>query len=533
MTISFLNVVDLPMWRQAAAAPNVHSAGISICADLRNDISRNPFAYELVSNAVLNRYSIVQKGWGVAVAALGMAGTFGAGASCAFAPARALRGTLAASPSTSKLVLSTALPTAVGVNMLANRGGSGDTGFRVRVTGRVVGKVEERFIVANTSGTTPTLDLDLPLTFTPALNDTYEIISGRVFSIGAGTLAAGIVRTFEVGTNTLASPATANMPATISTDTSLTVLDENYVPFDHTPGEGMVKGAFTYDTGRMALAATAASSTTITGQATLGDSVITANEYRNFQIRIVSDSVTPAAVGQRGIIASHTAGPSPVYTMGAAWTTTPSSSAKYVIELPNLLLMRGSASTTIWAYNYADESYANGTFTIAANAWSTSFAVAPAVSASGIAWCPTWGAQPDVSRNARHSHFLCWRGTGAVVDLFDLAGAAAGSWTAAVVVDGAVTLGIGTSSAHSPFGNEGRYTYFNVYTASAVNQMFRFDAKNRVFSPVVPTDRIQVGTAAVGNRMAAVAIVSTTPKMDLVLLLHHLSTNVDEYIPLV
>lgn len=38
-----------------------------------------------------------------------------------------------------------------------------------------------------------------------------------------------------------------------------------------------------------------------------GDSLILANEYRNFQIRIVQDLTNPTAVGQRRIIASHTA----------------------------------------------------------------------------------------------------------------------------------------------------------------------------------------------------------------------------------
>ena len=74
----------------------------------------------------------------------------------------------------------------------------------------------------------------------------------------------------------------------------------------------MVKGSFTYDTGLSALAATASGASTLTGQATGGDAVVAVNEYRNFQIRIVQDLVTPAAVGQRRIIASHTVGASPV-----------------------------------------------------------------------------------------------------------------------------------------------------------------------------------------------------------------------------
>ena len=148
-------------------------------------------------------------------------------------------------------------------------------------------------------------------------------------------------RSLEVASNFLSSGlSTTGLPATIATDSAMLVLDEQYTPYNMRPGEGMVKGAFLYDTGhvsRYALVATASGASSLTGQATLGDSVVAANEYRNFQIRIVQDTVTPAAVGQRRIIASHTAGPSPMYTLGTAWTTTPSSSAKYVIELPNLI----------------------------------------------------------------------------------------------------------------------------------------------------------------------------------------------------
>ena len=80
----------------------------------------------------------------------------------------------------------------------------------------------------------------------------------------------------------------------------------------------------------------------------------------------MQDTTTPAAVGQRRIIASHTAGASPVYTLGTAWTTQPSSSAKYVIELPNLILVRSSATTSVYTYNYTDATINNGTNSITA-----------------------------------------------------------------------------------------------------------------------------------------------------------------------
>ena len=74
--------------------------------------------------------------------------------------------------------------------------------------------------------------------------------------------------------------------------------------------------------------------------------------------------------------------------------------------------------------------------------------------------------------------------------------------------------------------------YMNVYAASAVNQIFRFDVENRVLSPYTPTDFLQAGTAAVGGRMAAYAAIDGTDKYDVVLLMSHLSTVSQELIVL-
>ena len=353
--------------------------------------------------------------------------------------------------------------------------------------------------------------------------------------LGAGTLAAGAFRSFEPASSTLANRSITNLPATVGTDSAILVMDEMYVPFDHNPGEGMVKGATTYDTGLVALLATAAAASTITGQATGGDAVVLANEYRNFQVRIVADPTTPGSVGQRRIIASHTAGPSAVYTLGTAWTTQPSASARFVIEQPNLLVLRTTGNTTTYTYNYTDATVNNGTNSIAADAWSTTyFGAGPANNAVGNLWAPSFGIQPDPARNARHSFNYFFRGGAVTLDLLDIAGSITGTWTGAITYDGNVNaFGTGTTGCYSPFGQEGRFTYVNVYVASAVNQIYRFDAKNRVFSPYVPTDFIQAGTAAQGGRMAAYAAIDGTDTYDVVLLQSHLSTISQELIALV
>lgn len=542
MANTFKKVIDTLVWRQVPPMPNAHAAAVSVCSDLRNDVSRNPFVYQLVSNAILNRYNIVTKGSAFTLNPA-LAGTFGAGSASAFVPSFGLVGTIAAGATTTSVVLTTALPTAVGLNMLANRGGSGEYGYKLRIIDNGAGgsgKTAERYITGNTLGTTPTIQVLSSFGFTPVTGSRYEIVAGRVFMLGAGTTASNIWRSFEVATNTLSTGlSTTGLPATISTDSNIMVLDEQYVPYDNSPGDGMIKGAYNYDTGlvsRYALTATATAAGTLTGQATLGDAVVLANEYRNFQIRIVEDTTNVTAVGQRRIIASHTAGPSPVYTLGTNWTVTPSSTAKYVIELPNLMLLRSTATTTVYTYNYTDATVNNGTNNITTNSWSTTyFGTAPAAAAAGGLWAPSFGIQPDTARNARHSFCYFFRGGGATLDVLDIAASITGTWTGAITYDGSpgANPATGSGGCYSPFDNEGRMFYLNLYVASQISQMYRFDVQNRVMAIFTPTDFVQTGTAALGNRVACYCAIDGNDTYDTVFLQSHLSTVAQEAVVLV
>ena len=538
MANNFKRVIDRPYWVQTSPSPNAHAAGGSLTTDLRNNTTMNPFVYNLVSAAILNRYNAVTKAWSL-IANPGLGGTFGAGAGTVFAPSLSLVGAIAAGSTTTKVATSTVL-TAVGANMLANRGGSGDFGFMIRVTGSTAGssgKIEERWITGNTAGTTPTFSLDTALTFTPAAGDTYEILGGKVYMMSAGALAATSWRSFEVTTNTLASLSNTNLPATISTDHSSVALDEQYVPYNHIPGEGFVVGAGTYDASgivKRCLTATATAAGSITGQAAAGDVTVLQNEYRNFQVRIVEDTINTTAVGQRRIIASHTAGASPVYTLGSNWTVTPSSNAKFVIEYPNLILVWSTANAVTYTYNYGNATVNNGTNSITANAWHvTYFANRGGNMGAGCTSFQSFGIQPDVDKNARHSFIWSFRGgNSTTLDKLDIAGAINGTWTAAVVYDGLgmANLNTGTCGNYAPFDNEGKFGYMNIYVASALNQIYRFDTKNGVLTPFTPTGTVQAGTAAVGDRIASICAIDGTDKYTLVYLVNHLSTIGQEII---
>lgn len=542
MANTFKKGIDRQMWVTTPQTPNPHAAGVSFASDLRNDWSRDPFVRQLVSAAIVNRYNTATKSW-TFIFNPGLGGTFGAGSCCVFAPSRGFNGTIAAGSTSTIINTSTVLSAAPALNSLSNRGGTGEYGFKIRIVSISAGKTEERYIVANSSSTTPTFVLNAALTFTPAASDLYEIIGGRFYMLNAGTIAATSFRSYEIANNILANGGTTNLP-TPGTDSTIIALDEQYVPFDNNPGDGMIKGTYVYSSGTTgppatttlyALSATASAAATITGQAAGGDSSVLANEYRNFQIRIVEDTTTPASVGQRRIIASHTAGPSAVYSIGGGnWTTTPSASAKFVIELPNLILLRTGTNTTTYTYNYNNATINNGTNNIAADSWSTTYFAAGNANAAGGMFMPSWSIQPDTpNRYARHSFIYCFRGASTTLDLFDMSNTITGAWTSAISYDGSGQATPNTGSCNTISNgtlNEGRFSYLNIYTASIINQMYRFDVKNRVLSSFTPTEYLQAGTAAVGCRLVSYISIDGTDKYDILILCNHLANLTQELI---
>jgi len=495
-TLAFKPLIDLPEWRPIANAPAVHAAGTQLVAGLRNNSDRGAYVYLLTNAASLWQYDVEDDDW-MQLGSPGLTGTFGAGAGAVMMPALGPRGVLAAGNTTTSVVLSTALPAAVAPNQLANKGNS--NGFKIRIIGNSAGgsgKTESAYIIGNTGGTTPTIYLDAPLSFTPQAGDAYEIRSGRLYLLSAGTLAAGCWKYYDIATNSFsANLATTNLPATLSTDSSFLGLDESYVPYDADPGEGYFGN----------LTATAAAATSITGQAASGDAAVLANEYRNFQIRIVQDAVNPTAAGQRRNITSHTAGVSPVYTV-PLWTATPSANAVFVIE-------NNGDRILFWGAGVSN----THTYQIVANTWdTTTFAARSAAHAAGSIACPSFFIRPDAPKLARHSYVFVFRGgAGALMDLFDISGGATGAWTANIVYGGSgMTFTTGTTVTPDPYTGGGRFAFIN---PNGLQRCIKFDVKNRVLSPAFYL-RYPMGAAVVGQRMATALFVDGATKLTFILL---------------
>lgn len=514
-TLSNKYIVDLPEWRALSQpvaggfSPVTGTNGICMAPDMRCRDYASPHVYFSNTNTMFS-YNNKFDGWQI-VLATGMGGNFTQGSNAIFCPTFSPMGTIAAGATTSKFTLTTALPNSVQTNQLANRGDG--LGFIVRIIGNASagssGKIEERRIIANTSGTTPTIYVDKPFSFTPANGDRYEFLSGSVLFLNTGVNSTpSIFRRYNVLTNTFTDLSATNGTGTIATipttHNQLIALDEQYVPFDRNPGEGFLVGAATYDTAgdftKGCLTATAVpAANQITGQASSGDAGVTANQFRNYQIRIVEDTTTPAAVGQRRRITSHTAGASPVYTLSSNWTTNPSATCKFVIEndTDRIVGLFGGSLTT---YNYFISNLGNATAT--ANSWDTTSwaARSVALAAGGLSWY-AFGVSPTINigteNTVKCSNIISFRGSSLTTyDIFDISGAATGSWT-----NGATMLNAGNSSldawvgandyyyfAYNPHTQNGQYMYTalggSTSSTNAQRHYVRFNSINGMLEKV-------------------------------------------------
>lgn len=465
------------------------SNGSWMCEDHRNNDYANPEVYYSqaagasgnvrVFNTKLCSWMEITSGLSNTV------GTFGTGVAQKFIPSLSPSGTLAAGNTTTRVVLSTALPAAVVANQIANRGDG--KGWYVRITGKSAGgsgKTEERRVIANTSGTTPTLELESALSFTPAAGDGYEFLSGSYVIMLTGSVSAGVFKRFDRLTGAVSSLGVAGSCPNLAASANIFVtFDPSYVPNNRKTGEGQVVGAGTYNGGLLGcLTATATAAGTITGEASAGDFGFPANTFRNYAIRIVEDTGTPTAVGQIRPITSHTGGGvTPVYTLASNWTVTPSATAKFVIEHygDNLMLLPGGSTTV---YNYV----------ISTATWDTTkWAVRPTSTQANGAFAELChGIAPNTLGTYKSSLVFGLRGGTAFFDLFDISAASTGSWVTSTTPLDNSTASLdcwGTSSdsvymAYNPHTNDGKYIYFlpgaTTSTTTSNKNYGRFDVTN-------------------------------------------------------
>jgi hypothetical protein len=502
-TLNFKDIIDLPEWRPLSPALSNATAGTALMCDLRNSEVREPYIYSLGSAVLLSKYNIKNDEW-MALVSPALGGTFAVGAGGVFVPSGGPYGVLTGTHTTSYITIGTALSAAVGINQLANRGDG--IGYKIRIIGNSAGgsgKIEERTITNNTSGTTPIIYLDSPLSFTPQNNDSYEFLSGALILFSAGALAATIIKKYDIATTNGSNVTNTNFIATIATEMTIFAMDEQYVPYDMEPGEGFLGS----------LTATGSGATSLTGQVADGDAAVLGNEYRNFQVRIIEDISIPTAVGQRRKVTAHTAGPSPVYTV-AAWTVTPSVDAKFVIEYNNDILAWSGATTV--TYSYLAGFNATAAWSTAAVAGgATQYANPPAAHAIGAMVFPSFGMRPSAQKLTRHSYFQYFRGAaGTVLDQFDIAGGATGLWSANTVYNDSGFLSTtGSSAIYDGATNEGKYGYLS---CNGTQRFARFDIKSRCFEPWAYM-RFPQSTVSGGQKVAMTTFIDGETKLGFLL----------------
>jgi hypothetical protein len=391
-------ILDVKRWEFMAPAPNSTQAGAFIVSS-RHFRQQQMFVR---SNSEAIMYNPAEDGW-VNLPAVGLAGTFGAGAS----------GT-AGAWSTGSTVGAGSLTATAGTTstITTNQNFQRDLrGYKVHIlSGPNNGLVLD--IVRNTTGASSVITVATQASAFTA-STVYRLLTPRYYIVGAGTLASASFRVYDYATNTWTTLSQTGLPASLATDGKLIA----------TPS--IVDGDFkTFATGT----ATSGTSTTIvqTGK------TWTASSWINSQVRITGGT----GAGQIRTITANTADTLTV----ATWTTTPDATSTYAIEgNDNFLYYMGNNAVTMYRYD------------ITANTWST---LSPGVARGGA---PTTGmsghwvhSSPETDWTnesaIQNGRFLySFRGAaGALLDRYDIA---ANSWAAVTYAPAADTFTTGTKYA--------------------------------------------------------------------------------------
>lgn len=434
-------------WQMMTPSPVSTTAGMFVIAP---DSGNWNNALLVASSTVHYAYNHDEDAW-MQIPSGALAGTFGAGACGVFHPWSIAYTATGGSTTSVTVAADTHNITGriVGQTIEFISAGAA-SGFRSTVTS-ILNNAGTGTITINFADTAPTAILN---------THTFRATTGRFYVMGAGTVAAGIFKVFDVATMAWqANLATANLPATWGTDGKL-VLAYNF-------GEVFATGT-----------ATAGAATTLTNSA----KTWTANQWTNYQVRITGGTGT----GQVRTIASNT---NTALTVATAWTTTPDTTSTYEITAnEDYLYLLGNNAVTMYRYS------------ISGNAWTvmaptTARSAAPGTgmtaNAIGVTNDALW-ADESAILNGRYIYSV--RGGGnATIQRFDIAGgtAGAGAWSNVVTIS-AETFTTGSSAF--PMGE------FIYIRKDATNRFFKFSVVDNCMRPF-STNTYPDGTAVLGHKI--------------------------------
>jgi hypothetical protein len=413
-------ILDLKRWEFCTPAPQATAAAHFIVS------SRHYRQQQLLvsSNTVAHLYNPNEDGW-VQVPSPAIAGTFGAGA-CGTAGSFSTGATAGAA----SLTATAGSPTSITTNQTLARD---LRGYSVFFTGGTnAGKLKT--IASNTIGT------NAVITFTDAeataFDNTsqYRLKTPVFFVLGAGTLASGSFKRYDLATNTWVTLVNTGLPASWGTDGRL-IATPSWID----------SGFKSFATGT----ATAGGANTLTNSA----KAWTTNQWTNSQIRITAGT----GAGQIRTVASNTG---TVITVSSNWGTNPDATSQYSLEgNDDFIYALGNNAVTLYRYS------------ISGNTWST---LSPSVARGGAPgaamsghWIHSVSASDWTGENAilNGRYIYSFRGAaGALLDRYDIA---ANSWAAMTYSPAVETFTTGTKWAYC---KDALYI-----TKEATGRWFRYD----------------------------------------------------------
>lgn len=275
----------------------------------------------VASNTVQRLYDVNEDGW-QELPSFALAGTFGAGACGTW--------------------------TLWSDTLTATGGSTTELTLTTPISQFVIGKTVEFLTGQNTGVRVVVKDADvstsatMKLTFETALpnpvsnGDTFRVDSGRYWVLGAGTLASGAFKSYDVLTGVLTTKSHTGLPSSWGTDAKM-VATPSYI------------GSFATGT------ATSGGNTTLTNSG----KTWTVNQWTNYQIRITAGT----GIGQTRTIASNT---STAITVSSNWTVNPDNTSVYSIEgNDDYIYLMGNAAVTLYRYSISSNTWTTITPTVA------------------------------------------------------------------------------------------------------------------------------------------------------------------------
>jgi hypothetical protein len=441
-TIGLRQILDASRWEYMTPAP-VATGAATFVVSSRHFEQRQLY---VTSNTVAYLLKPGTNGW-VQVPSPALAGTFGAGA-CG----------VAGGFSTGTTVAAASLTATAGTNIsiTTNQTLACELrGYSVHIlSGPNAG--ETKVIERNTIGSNAVITFTAASGSAFSASTVYRLITPVWYVLGAGTLATGSFRKYDLATNTWTSLTITGLPATVGTDGRLV----------STPS-WMDDGYLAHDTGT----ATSATATTLVDSG----GGWTASQWINSQVRITGGT----GAGQ---IRSITANTSTTLTV-ATWTVTPDATSTYSIEgSDDYLYFLGNNAVTMYRYS------------ISGNSWST---LSPGVARGGApttgmsahwVWGVTAADWTSAAAIQNGRYIYSFRGAGgALLDRYDIA---ANSWSAVTYSPATETLTTGTKYAYA---GDALYIQQN-----ATGRWFRFDFA-RAMMDGWGTMLLPQGTAVLGD----------------------------------